>query len=64
MAASAVLWSVGTTTALYYLGRAAESWIDGLSWVGLAMLAVLALASIPSWFRSASRPAEPERNLG
>ncbi|MDT7672127.1 MAG: hypothetical protein QOD82_29, partial [Pseudonocardiales bacterium] len=38
--------------------------IDGLSWVGLAMLAVLALASIPSWFRSASRPAEPERNLG
>jgi membrane protein DedA with SNARE-associated domain len=61
MAASAVLWSVGTTTAIYYLGRAAESWIDGLSWVGLAMLA---LASVPSWFRSASRPAEPERYLG
>jgi membrane protein DedA with SNARE-associated domain len=64
MAASAVLWSVGTATALYYLGLAAESWIDGLSWVGLAMLAVLALASIPSWFRSAPRSAEAERNPG
>jgi membrane protein DedA with SNARE-associated domain len=58
MAASALLWSVGTTAAIYHLGRAAEAWIDGASQVGLAMLAVLALASIPSWFRSRSRQVE------
>ncbi|MEU8632480.1 VTT domain-containing protein [Amycolatopsis sp. NPDC048633] len=48
---SVLLWSIGTTLGIYYLGLAAESWIDGLSWAGLAMLAALALASVPSWFR-------------
>jgi membrane protein DedA with SNARE-associated domain len=57
MAASAVLWSVSTTTAIYYAGLAAESWIDGLSLAGLAMLAVFALASLLSWRRSPS-PAD------
>jgi len=51
MAASAVLWSAGTTLGIYYIGLAAESWIDGLSWAGLAMLAALGLASVPAWFR-------------
>lgn len=43
MAVSAVLWSVSTTTAIYF--------------AGLAMLAVLALASLPAWRRS-PRPVE------
>ena len=59
MTASAVLWSVSTTTAIYYAGLAAESWLDGLSWLGLAALAVLAVASVPAWHRS-RRPVEAE----
>ncbi|WP_372665851.1 DedA family protein [Amycolatopsis kentuckyensis] len=54
MTASALLWSIGTTLGIYYLGQAAEAWIEGLSWAGLAMVAVLALASLPSWFRRRS----------
>lgn len=57
MTVSAVLWSVSTTTAIYFAGLAAESWLDSLSWLGLAMLAVFALASVPAWHRS-RRPAE------
>jgi membrane protein DedA with SNARE-associated domain len=59
MTVSAVLWSVSTTTAIYFAGLAAESWLDGLSWLGLAMLAVLAMASLPAWRRS-PRPVEAE----
>jgi membrane protein DedA with SNARE-associated domain len=59
MTASAVLWSVSTTTAIYYAGLAAESWLDGLSWLGLAAMAVLAVASVPAWHRS-RRPVEAE----
>lgn len=59
MTASAMLWSVSTTTAIYLAGRAAESWLDGLSWLGLAMLAALALASLPAWRRSL-RPTKAE----
>ncbi|WP_394619770.1 DedA family protein [Lentzea sp. JNUCC 0626] len=51
MTVSAVAWSFGTTLGIYYVGQAAEQWINGLSVAGLAMLVVVALASVPSWFR-------------
>ena len=60
MTASAVLWSVSTTMAIYFAGLAAEAWLDGLSWAGLGMLAVLALASLPAWRRSPGRPKPSE----
>lgn len=51
MTASALLWSIGTTLGIHYLGRAAGPWADRLSWAGLATLAVVALSALPSWFR-------------
>lgn len=51
MTVSALLWSFGTTLGIYYVGQVAEQWINGLSAAGLVMLAVLALVSLPSWFR-------------
>ncbi|MFF5207735.1 DedA family protein [Streptosporangium sp. NPDC000396] len=35
-----IAWAGGTTAVIYYLGRVAEQWLKGFSWVGLA-LAVL-----------------------
>ncbi|MEU3645834.1 DedA family protein [Lentzea sp. NPDC034063] len=52
---SALLWSFGTTLGIYYAGRVAEEWINGFSLAGLVMLGVVALASLPSWFRRRAR---------
>jgi len=55
---SAILWSVSTTAVIYFAGLAAEAWLDGLSWVGLAMLAVLAVMSLSAWRRSPRTAAD------
>jgi membrane protein DedA with SNARE-associated domain len=36
----AFLWTVGTTTAVYFLGVAAETWLKRFSYVGLALAIV------------------------
>ncbi len=39
-----VLWTVGTTAAVYALGIAAETWLRRFSWGGLAVAVVVGLA--------------------
>ena len=38
-----VLWTVGTTAAVYALGIAAETWLKRFSWAGLAVAVVVGL---------------------
>jgi membrane protein DedA with SNARE-associated domain len=38
-----VLWTVGTTAAVYALGVAAETWLKRFSWAGLAVAVVVGL---------------------
>jgi membrane protein DedA with SNARE-associated domain len=38
-----VLWTVGTTAAVYALGIAAETWLKRFSWAGLAVAVVIGL---------------------
>ncbi|HSK59742.1 MAG TPA: DedA family protein [Actinomycetospora sp.] len=38
-----VLWTVGTTAAVYGLGVAAETWLKRFSWAGLAVAVVIGL---------------------
>ncbi len=38
-----VLWTAGTTTAVYYLGIVAEKWLSRFSYIGLAVAVVVGL---------------------
>ena len=42
--AGAIAWAAGTTYLVYYLGTAAESWLKGFSFVGLAVAITFGLA--------------------
>ncbi|MEP7159716.1 MAG: DedA family protein [Dermatophilaceae bacterium] len=44
-AAGGIAWAVGTTYAVYFLGRTAEHVLSGFAWVGLAVFFVAVLAA-------------------
>lgn len=39
-----IVWAAGTTTAVYFLGLVAETWLKRFSWVGLVAAVVVGLA--------------------
>ncbi|MEV6525845.1 DedA family protein [Longispora sp. NPDC051575] len=44
-AAGGILWASGTTYAIYYVGRAAEKWLKGFSWVALVVAVLFGLGT-------------------
>ena len=42
-AAGGLLWSLGVTYSIYYIGTAAEGYLKGVAWVGLVIFVLLAL---------------------
>lgn len=42
--AGAIAWGAGTTYAVYYLGRAAETYLKNFSYIGLAVAVVIGIA--------------------
>ncbi|WP_412540143.1 DedA family protein [Longispora sp. K20-0274] len=44
-AAGGILWAGGTTYAIYYVGRVAEKWLKGFSWVALAVAVLFGLGT-------------------
>jgi len=65
-AAGGIVWAGGTTFTIYAVGRAAEKWLSGFSWVAL-MLAVVAGICTTLWLRQRSRRAmrmEPDEATG
>ncbi|MBP2704171.1 DedA family protein [Microbispora sp. RL4-1S] len=54
------LWAGGTTTAIYYLGRAADKWLKNFSWAGLGVAVVFGLATTLWMKRKAAKAAEQE----
>ncbi|WP_214325080.1 DedA family protein [Nonomuraea sediminis] len=43
-----IVWACGTTAALFYLGQAADRWLKGFSWVGLAVAVLFGIGT--TWF--------------
>ena len=65
-AAGGIVWAGGTTFTIYAVGREAEKWLSGFSWVAL-MLAVVAGICTTLWLRQRSRRAmrmEPDEATG
>lgn len=52
-----ILWAGGTTFAIYYLGRVAEEWLKGFSWVGLVVALLFGLGTTWWFKRRAARAA-------
>jgi membrane protein DedA with SNARE-associated domain len=44
-AAGGIVWATGTTLVIYYLGRAAEKYLQGFSWIALALAVVFGIAT-------------------
>ena len=58
MAANAlggVLWSGGTTAAVYTLGSRAEQWLKGSSWIGLTVAVGVGIAASTIFRRRLAR---------
>ena len=65
-AAGGIVWAGGTTFTIYAVGRAAEKWLSGFSWVAL-VLAVVAGIGTTLWLRQRTRRAmrmEPDEATG
>ncbi|MEV5410130.1 DedA family protein [Thermopolyspora sp. NPDC052614] len=52
-----ILWASGTTFAIFYLGRVAEEWLKGFSWVGLVAALLFGLGTTLWFKRRAARAA-------
>jgi len=52
-----ILWAGGTTFAIYALGRVAEQWLKGFSWVGLAVALLFGIGTTVVLKRRAARAA-------
>ncbi|MFF0311313.1 DedA family protein [Streptosporangium sp. NPDC004379] len=52
-----IVWAGGTTAAVYSVGRVAEQWLKGFSWVGLAVAVLFGLATTVFIKRRATRAA-------
>jgi Uncharacterized membrane-associated protein len=52
-----ILWAGGTTFAIYALGRVAEQWLKGFSWVGLAVAVLFGIGTTIVLKRRAARAA-------
>jgi membrane protein DedA with SNARE-associated domain len=59
-ATGGVVWAFGTTFLLYYVGRAAEAWLKGISWWALGAAVVFGIASTLWLRRRAKRAVEAE----
>jgi membrane protein DedA with SNARE-associated domain len=44
-AAGGIVWATGTTLVIYYLGRAAEKYLQGFSWIALALAVAFGIAT-------------------
>jgi membrane protein DedA with SNARE-associated domain len=58
-AAGGIAWSFGTTFVIYHVGRAAERWLSGLSWLALLLAVSVGVASTLYLKRRAGRLTEP-----
>ncbi|MEU9836374.1 DedA family protein [Streptosporangium sp. NPDC048047] len=52
-----IVWAGGTTAAVYSVGRVAEQWLKGFSWVGLAVAVLFGMATTVFIKRRATRAA-------
>ncbi|WP_406315545.1 DedA family protein [Streptosporangium sp. NBC_01639] len=50
-----IAWAGGTTAVIYYLGRVAEKWLKGFSWVGLGLAVLLGVTTTLIVKRRAAR---------
>jgi membrane protein DedA with SNARE-associated domain len=60
-ASGGVVWATGTTLVIYYVGKVAEKWLSGFSWVALVVAILGGLATTAYLRRRAHRAvSEPE----
>ncbi|GGQ26716.1 DedA family protein [Streptosporangium pseudovulgare] len=57
-----IVWAGGTTAAVYSVGRVAEQWLKGFSWVGLVAAVLFGLATTVFVKRRAARAAAKEEH--
>ncbi|MET9070343.1 DedA family protein [Streptosporangium sandarakinum] len=59
-----IVWAGGTTAAVYSVGRVAEQWLKGFSWVGLVAAVLFGLGTTVFIKRRAARAAAEKEEHG